>query len=92
MFSFIETPLFSRLIEEYLTDEEYGILQNELVRNPSAGAVIRGSGGVRKLRWAASGRGKRGGFRVIHFVRRPKGIIWMLMIYPKSEINSIPGN
>ncbi len=61
MFSFIETALFSKLVQEFLTDEEYGILQNELVRNPSAGEVIRGSGGVRKLRWAASGRGKRGG-------------------------------
>ncbi len=92
MFSFIETPLFSRLVEEYLTDQEYLKLQNELIRNPSAGAVIRGSGGVRKLRWTASGRGKRGGFRVIYFVRHPKGIIWMLTIYPKSEIDSIPGH
>jgi mRNA-degrading endonuclease RelE of RelBE toxin-antitoxin system len=92
VFSFIETPLFSRLVQEYLTDEEYGTLQNELVRNPSAGAVIGGSGGIRKLQWAASGRGKRGGFRVIHFVRRPKGIIWMLTIYPKSDIDSIPGH
>ncbi len=92
MFSFIETALFSRHVQEYLTDEEYLELQNELIRNPSAGPVISGSGGVRKLRWAASGRGKRGGFRVIYFVRRPKGIIWMLTIYPKSEIDSIPGH
>jgi mRNA-degrading endonuclease RelE of RelBE toxin-antitoxin system len=92
VFSFIETPLFSRLVEEYLTDQEYEKLQDELIRNPSAEAVIRGSGGVRKLRWAASGRGKRGGFRVIYFVRHPKGIIWMLTIYPKSEIDSIPGH
>jgi mRNA-degrading endonuclease RelE of RelBE toxin-antitoxin system len=92
VFSFIETPLFSRLVEEYLTDQEYEKLQDELMRNPSAGEVIRGSGGVRKLRWAASGRGKRGGFRVIYFVRHPKGIIWMLTIYPKSEIDSIPGH
>jgi mRNA-degrading endonuclease RelE of RelBE toxin-antitoxin system len=92
VFSFIETALFSRLVQEYLTDEEYLELQNELIRNPSAGPVISGSGGVRKLRWAASGRGKRGGFRVIYFVRRPKSIIWMLTIYPKSEIDSIPGH
>ena len=92
MFSFIEAPLFSRLVLEYLTDQEYLKLQTELIRNPSAGEVIRGSGGVRKLRWAASGRGKRGGFRVIYFVRHPKGIIWMLTIYPKSEIDSIPGH
>ena len=92
MFSFIETSLFSRLVQEYLTDEEYRKLQRKLVQNPEAGAVVSGSGGVRKLRWAAPGRGKRGGYRVIYFVRRPKGIIWMLTIYPKSEIDSIPGH
>ena len=92
MFSFIETPLFSRLSQEYLTDQEYSKLQLELIRNPGTGAVIRGSGGVRKLRWAASGRGKRGGLRVIYYVRRPKGIVWMLTIYPKSATDSIPGH
>ena len=56
------------------------------------GTVVRGSGGVRKLRWAAAGRGKRGGYRVIYFVRRPKGIIWMLTIYPKNVTDSIPGH
>jgi len=60
--------------------------------NPEAGAVVRGSGGVRKLRWAASGRGKRGGYRVIYFVRWPKGVIWMLTMYPKNVADSIPGH
>ena len=92
MFSFVETPLFTRLVQEYLTDDDYGCLQAELIQNPSAGTVIRGSGGVRKLRWAAPGRGKRGGYRVIYFVRHPKEIIWMLTIYPKSETDSIPGH
>ena len=92
MFSFIETQLFSRLVQRYLTDENYAQLQDVLIQNPEAGTVIRGSGGVRKLRWAATGRGKRGGYRVIYFVRRPKGIIWMLTIYPKSETDSISGH
>ncbi len=57
MLSFVETQLFSRLVQEYLSDEDYNRLQAELIQNPTAGAVIRGSGGVRKLRWAAAGRG-----------------------------------
>ena len=92
MLSIVETRLFSRLVQEYLTDQEYGQLQGELIRNPEAGTVVRGSGGVRKLRWAAAGRGKRGGYRVVYFVRRPKGIIWMLTIYPKNVTDSIPGH
>jgi hypothetical protein len=59
---------------------------------PEAGVVIRGSGGVRKIRWAAAGRGKRGGYRVIYFVRQRNGEFWMLTIYPKNVRYSIPGH
>lgn len=55
MFSFIETRLFTRLVLDYLTDDDYSALQKELMVDPDAGAVIPGSGGVRKLRWAAPG-------------------------------------
>ena len=92
MFTFVETRLFSKLVVEYLSDEEYLKLQGELIQDPEAGKVIRGSGGVRKLRWAAPGRGKRGGYRVIYYVRHSKKIIWMLTIFPKSEADSIPGH
>jgi len=90
MFSFVETRLFTKLVQEYLSDEEYSKLQLALIENPEAGAVIRGSGGVRKLRWAAPGRGKRGGYRVIYYLAKPKGIVWMLTMYPKSVADSIP--
>ena len=92
MFTFIETRLFSRLVQQYLSDEEYGALQLELVRNPEAGSVVRGSGGVRKVRWAAPGRGKRGGYRVIYLLRRPKGVIWLLTMYPKNVADNIPAH
>jgi mRNA-degrading endonuclease RelE of RelBE toxin-antitoxin system len=90
MFSFIETRLFTKLVVDYLTDEEYGALQESLMRAPEAGQVIQGSGGIRKIRWAAQGRGKRGGYRVIYYVRRAHGIIWMLTMYPKNVAENIP--
>lgn len=92
MFTFIETKLFSRLVQEYLSDDDYGAVQRQLIANPDEGAVIRGSGGVRKVRVAAPGRGKRGGYRLIYYVRRPRNVIWMLTIYPKSEADSIPAH
>jgi mRNA-degrading endonuclease RelE of RelBE toxin-antitoxin system len=92
MFSFIETRLFTRLVLEYLSDEEYGALQQALVEDPESGPVIPGSGGVRKLRWAAPGRGKRGGYRVIYYVKRANGVIWMLTMYPKNVAENIPAH
>ena len=92
MFTFVETALFTKLVADYLTDDEYSILQLALAANPQAGAVIPGSGGVRKLRWGVSGRGKRGGVRVIYYLRRSEGQLWMLTIYAKNEAASIPGS
>ena len=84
--------MFTKLVKQYLSDDSYAELQAELIANPEKGAVIRGSGGVRKIRWTAEGRGKSGGFRVIYFVRNVHGIIWMLTIYPKNVRDSIAGH
>ena len=92
VFSFIETRIFTRLVGDYLTDDEYGELQQHLIGQPEAGNVIRGSGGLRKLRWRESGRGKRGGYRVIYYPKVAAGVIWMLTIYPKSVADSIPAH
>ena len=92
MYSFIETKLFTRLVSEYLSDDEYGELQRTLISNPEAGDVVPGSGGVRKLRWRGSGRGKRGGYRVIYFAKLTQGVIWMLTLYPKSVAENIPAH
>lgn len=92
MFTFVETKLFSRLVQDYLTDDEYRELQKVLLERPEAGPVIPHSGGVRKLRWQASGRGKRGGYRVIYLPRPGESKIWMLTIYPKNVADNIPAH
>jgi mRNA-degrading endonuclease RelE of RelBE toxin-antitoxin system len=81
----IETHIFTRKLKTLLSDDEYRKLQHKLVLRPDAGDIIPGSGGLRKLRWAGSGRGKSGGVRVIYYWFPQKEVILMLFIYPKSE-------
>ena len=92
MFSFIETKLFSQLREGYLPDDEYAKLQEALIERPERGAVIPGSGGVRKLRWAQRGRGKRGGIRVVYYAKVRDGVLFMLTLYAKNEEENIPAH
>ena len=89
---FIEAPVFSRLVYGYLDDTEYGALQWSLTLHPEAGDVIPGSGGVRKLRWRAKGKGKRGGLRIIYYWRNAAGEIWLLTLYAKNEAENIPAS
>jgi mRNA-degrading endonuclease RelE of RelBE toxin-antitoxin system len=81
----IETPVFTKKINSLLTDEEYRNLQNELILNAEKGKVIRGSGGLRKIRWAISGRGKSAGARIIYYWILKKDTILMLLVYSKNE-------
>lgn len=92
MISFVETKLFTRLVQEYLSDDDYAKLQQALLVDPESGAIIPGSGGVRKLRWGGAGRGKRGGVRVIYFLRTRQGQIWMLTLYAKNVAENIPAS
>jgi mRNA-degrading endonuclease RelE of RelBE toxin-antitoxin system len=90
-FEFIESPIFSKYLADYLADDEYAALQEHLCEHPDAGDIVRGSGGVRKLRWARPGAGKSGGVRVCYYVRTKAGRILLLTIYAKSAQDSIPG-
>lgn len=81
----IETPIFTKRIQELITDDEYRLLQTHLVNRPDVGKIIPGSGGLRKLRWSAGGHGKRGGIRSIYYWFVSQDIILLLYAYPKSE-------
>jgi len=90
MFTFIESSIFQREVSNYLDDDEYATLQAFLVVNPEAGDVIPGSGGVRKLRWKRPGAGKRGGVRIIYYIRYRPNELWLLTLYAKSKHDTIP--
>lgn len=82
---FVETPVFTDLVCRRLDDDDYRALQITLLLRPEQGPVIPGSGGLRKIRWGAEGRGKRGGFRVIYFWHRASATCYMLFLYQKNE-------
>jgi hypothetical protein len=88
---FIEAPLFTRLLKNYLNDDGYHLLQLALAQNPRVGAVIQGTGGFRKARWRAElrGKGKRGGLRVVYYHFEDESLVWLLTIYDKSEMEDL---
>ena len=81
----VETPVFTKRILETLTDDEYRQLQHFIAQHPDAGDIIPGSHGLRKLRWTISGKGKRGGTRVIYYWMRLTDTILMLFVFKKNE-------
>ena len=82
---FIETPLFTKLIKDFLPDDNYRLLQQTILIRPEVGDLIRGGGGLRKLRWNVPGGGKRGGLRIIYYWDVPENTIYMLLPYRKSK-------
>ena len=81
---FIETSIFTKEIRHLLPDDNYRMLQTALMLRPDAGSLIRGSGGLRKIRWNLPGTGKRGALRVIYYWN-PPDTIFMLFPYRKTE-------
>ena len=80
---FYETSIFTDQVTHLLDDVSYRKLQNQLVRAPESGDLVPRSGGLRKIRWQAAGRGKRGGLRVIYYLQS-RDRIYLLFAYPKN--------
>lgn len=89
--TFVELPPFERLRETYLDDASFKRLQEEMMKNPDAGDVIQGTGGLRKLRYADQRRskGKRGGLRVIYFFKVADDQFWLFTVYDKDEADDL---
>ena len=81
----IETSGFTRRVQALFTDEEYRKLQTALINRPTVGTLIQGSGGLRKVRWALSNRGKSGGVRVIYYWAVEQRQLLMLFVFAKNE-------
>ena len=92
MYTVIETPVYTGKVKQILNDDEREAFAVFIAQNPTAGSVVRGSGGVRKVRWAQKGSGKSGGSRIIYYNRLKNGEIWLLTLYTKSERSTIPAH
>ena len=86
---FIETSHYTRIVADYLSDEEQSKLEAHLIVHPDDGDIIQGTGGVRKIRWGAKGKGKRSGVRVIYYWRTSRHHIYLLSIYGKNEASDL---
>lgn len=86
---FIETPIFTADVKEHLADEEYRALQTHLAEYPNAGDLLEDTGGLRKIRWAARGKGKSGGVRVIYYHVTAAHQIRMILIYRKGIMDTL---
>jgi len=92
VYTVIETPIYSKKVQGLLSDDEREEFAAFIAQNPNAGSVVRGSGGVRKIRWARPDAGKSGGFRMIYFNQLSREEIWLLTLYAKNERSSIPAH
>ena len=92
MYTVVQTPLFDKMVQTLLNQDEQDDLAVLLANNPEIGDVIPQSGGCRKVRYQVNGKGKRGGSRVIYFNRLQNGKIYLLLIYTKAKTENIPAH
>lgn len=85
----VETPEFRTSSRRVMNDADRMALIDYLAYNPTAGDLIQGTGGVRKLRWALQQRGKRGGARVIYYYHSAEMPLFVLTVYVKSELEDL---
>ncbi|KTT16549.1 hypothetical protein [Pseudacidovorax intermedius] len=90
MFTVSETRAFVRTMETVWRDGEREAFIDWIARNPMAGDVIVGSGGLRKVRWSRPGTGRRGGTRVITYALLDEGQVWLLIGYTKARFDNLP--
>ncbi len=90
MLTVVESPIFQKLWPLYWDEDEQAEFAAHLAANPEDGVVIRGSGGVRKIRWSRPGTGKSGGVRIIYIIRTEQGEAYLLTMFAKSEMENIP--
>lgn len=90
MMTFAEHSIFTRRVMELLSDEDYRAFQAELAANPEAGDVIPEMGGLRKVRLALPGRGKRGGARVLYLLFLRAETVFLLYVFTKGEFEDLP--
>ena len=88
--TFVELPAYARRARDLLDDDAQLDLCVRLLTRPDAGDVIPASGGLRKIRVAAKGHGRRGGARVIYYWQNAAGVIWLCRIYAKNEAENLP--
>jgi mRNA-degrading endonuclease RelE of RelBE toxin-antitoxin system len=86
---FVESTIFEKYRESYLTDDEFRLFQSELMSDPKKGDVIQGTGGLRKIRVAGKDKGKRGGSRVIYYFLDDFQRFYLLTIYSKNEMSDL---
>lgn len=86
---FIETSIFEKLRPDYVDDDSYQKFQLSLMETPKKGDVIQGTGGIRKIRWSAKGKGKRSGVRIIYYWLDNKKRFYLLTLYAKNEVTDL---